>query len=229
MFRSTSRYQYGAGVGDVFLGMCRCFTPVAIKAAKILLRACSDVFKISATVTEVIKSMVQPTVGAVPSATVDQVGSKIIEIRDKHDAAQPPNRLILVPERVQPGSGKNDTEHLYIRRRQNLPNNCLPCLQLFIIFTMATIGIEPTEDNTREIDLYGSIMKQNIIENELNREYALLASIQQGAHIKFLVMGSNDLFLDLINSRLHVLAKITKADVTSIEAYSADSINMPLH
>ena len=40
---------------------------------------------------------------------------------------------------------------------------------------MGTMGIEPTEQITSEVDLYGSIMQQNIIENEFNREYAPLA------------------------------------------------------
>ena len=43
---------------------------------------------------------------------------------------------------------------------------------------MATMGIEATEEITSEFDLFGSIMQQNIIENEFNREYAPLATIQ---------------------------------------------------
>ena len=59
------------------------------------------------------------------------------------------------------------------------------------------------------MDLFGSIMQQNIIGNKFNREYALLATIQYGAPIEFMVKESNDLSMDLNNSRLHVLAEIT--------------------
>ena len=43
------------------------------------------------------------------------------------------------------------------------------------------------------------------------------------------VKGANDLYLDLNNSRLHVLAKITKADGTNIDANTAGLINLTLH
>ena len=47
--------------------------------------------------------------------------------------------------------------------------------------------------------------------------------------IEFPVKGENDLYLDLNNSRLHVLAKITKADKTNINANTADPFNLTLH
>ena len=72
-------------------------------------------------------------------------------------------------------------------------------------------------------------MQQSVIENELNREYAPLATIQPGLAIEFTVKGANDLYLDLNNSRLHVVAKITKADGTNIDANTAAPINLTLH
>ena len=72
-------------------------------------------------------------------------------------------------------------------------------------------------------------MQQNVIENEFNREYSLLATIQQGMAIEFAVKGANDLYLDLNNSRLHVLSKITKADKTNIDVNTAGPINLTLH
>ena len=77
-----------------------------LKSAQSLLRAGSEVIKEGATVNDVIKSTVQPTVGAMLGATVDQVASKLIEMRDKHDTALPPNLPIVVPEMVQAGSGR---------------------------------------------------------------------------------------------------------------------------
>ena len=94
---------------------------------------------------------------------------------------------------------------------------------------MATIGGDVTEQITSEVDLFGSMMQQNVIENEFNREYSPLATIQQGVSIEFTVKGANDLYLDLNNSRLNVLVMINKADGTNIEANIAALINLTLH
>ena len=42
---------------------------------------------------------------------------------------------------------------------------------------MATIEGDVTEQITSEVDIFRSIMQQNVIENEFNCEYALLATI----------------------------------------------------
>ena len=72
-------------------------------------------------------------------------------------------------------------------------------------------------------------MQQNVIENKFNREYAPLATIYLGMAIEFTIKGANDLYLNLNNSRLHVLSKITKADGTNIDADTAGLINLTLH
>ena len=94
---------------------------------------------------------------------------------------------------------------------------------------MATIGGDVMVQITSEDDLFGSIMQQNVIDNEFNREYALLTTIQPGMAIEFTVKGANDLYLDLNNSRLHVIAKITKADRTNIDPNTAAPINLKMH
>ena len=94
---------------------------------------------------------------------------------------------------------------------------------------MAIIGGDVTEQITTEVDLFGSIMQQNVIENDFNREYAPLATVQPGMVIEFTVKGANDLYFDLNNSRLHVLAKITKADGTTIDVKTAAPITLTLH
>ena len=94
---------------------------------------------------------------------------------------------------------------------------------------MATIGGDVTEQITSEVDPFGSIMQQNVIENELNREYAPLATILPGMAIEFTVHRANDLYLNLNNSCLHVIAKITKVDGTNIDANTAALINLTLH
>ena len=94
---------------------------------------------------------------------------------------------------------------------------------------MAIIGGDVTDQITSEVDLFGSIMQQKVIENEFNREYSSLATIQPGMAIEFTVKGANDLYLKLSNSRLHLLAKITKVDGTNIDANTAAPINLTLH
>ena len=113
VFKGTSRFQHGEGVGDVLRGILRIILTVAwflklvaIKGAQTHLKSGSEAIKESATIKDVIKSTLKPTVGAVVGATVDQVASKLIELSDNHDAAQPPNPPIVVPEIVLAGSGR---------------------------------------------------------------------------------------------------------------------------
>ena len=56
-----------------------------------------------------------------------------------------------------------------------------------------------TKQITSEVDLFGSIMQQNVFENEFNSQYAPLATIQPRMAIEFTVKGANDLYLDLNN------------------------------
>ena len=105
VFRGTSRYQYGQGLGDVLRGIVRYIPrvtqflkPVAMKGIQTLLKAGSEAIKEEATVKDVIKSTLKPTVGAVLGATVDEVASKLIEMRNNQNDAPPPNPPIMLPE-----------------------------------------------------------------------------------------------------------------------------------
>ena len=113
VFRKTSRYQYSQGLGDVLRGIVRYLIRVtqflklvAMKGIKTLLKAGSEAIKEGATVNDVIQSTLEPTVGEVLGATVDQVASKLIEIRNNLNDAPPPNPPIMLPELNQAGSGK---------------------------------------------------------------------------------------------------------------------------
>ena len=72
-------------------------------------------------------------------------------------------------------------------------------------------------------------MQQNVIKNKFNCEYAPLATLQPNLANKFKVDFANNLNLNRNNSRLHVLAKITKADRTNIDVNRAGLINLTLH
>ena len=159
--------------------------PVAIKSIQTFIKAGSEAIKEGATVKDVTMSTLKPTVGAVLGATVDQVASKLIEMRNNQNDAPPPNPPIMLPEFNQVGSGKSRAVNLYIRRNPNKVIIYLTSSQLLIIFKMATIGNDVTKQITSEVDLFGSIMQQNVIENKFNRKYAPLATIQPGITNKF--------------------------------------------
>ena len=113
MFRGTSRYQYCQGLGDILRGIvsfipkiAQFLKPVPINGAQTLFKAGSEAIKENATVKAVIKSTLKPTVGAVLGATVDQVASKLIEMRNNQNDAPSPNPPMVVPELIKAGSGK---------------------------------------------------------------------------------------------------------------------------
>ena len=113
VFRETSRYQKGYGVGNILRARLRNipnFTqfqkPLAMNRIQILLKAGSKVTKEGATIKDVIKFTHKPMVGAVLGATVDEVASKLIEKRNNKNDALSPNQPIMLPEFNQTGSGK---------------------------------------------------------------------------------------------------------------------------
>ena len=121
VFVVTSRYQYGQGLGDVLHGIlkfipkvARFLKPVDIKAAQTFSKAGSEAMKKGETVKVVIKSTLKLMVGAILGATVDQVASKLIEMRNNQNDAPPSNPPIVLPELNQAGSGKKAT-----------PSNCI--------------------------------------------------------------------------------------------------------
>ena len=111
--RGTSRYQYGHGLGDVLRGIVYYIPKIAnflklvvMKGAQTFLKAGSEAINEGATVKDVVMSVLKPTTGVVLGATFDQVVFKLLEMRDNHTSAPPPNLPIVMPEIVQAGSGK---------------------------------------------------------------------------------------------------------------------------
>ena len=112
-FGGTFRYKYGQGIGDIFRTIVRYsprvaqfLIPVAMKGIHSLLKAGSEAIKDGATVKDVIKFTLKPTVGAVLCATVDQVASNLIEMRNNQNDALIANLPIMLTELSQAGSGK---------------------------------------------------------------------------------------------------------------------------
>ena len=149
-----------------------------MKGVQTLLKACSEAIKKGATVKEVIKSTLKFMVDAVLGATVDQVASKLIEMRNNQNDAPSPNPPIMLPEINQAGSGKKRRRQIVYKKPPKQSKYLSNQLPIIYNFKMATIGGDVTKQITSDVDLFGSIMQQNLIENEFNREYALLATIQ---------------------------------------------------
>ena len=85
-----------------------------------LLKAGSEAIKKGATIKDVIKSTLKPTVGAVLGATVDQVASKLIEMQNNQNDAPPPNPPIMFPELNQAGSGKKRSSQTVYKKKPKL-------------------------------------------------------------------------------------------------------------
>ena len=130
-----------------------------------------------ATVKKVIKSELKPTVGAVLNSTVDWVVSNLIQIRDNHAAEHPPNSTIVVFEIVEAGSHKKRRCAPVYKKWQNVSSIPLTDDKFLIIFKMLTMKGYLKKEITSEVNLFGSIMQQNVMENQFNSEYAPLTSI----------------------------------------------------
>ena len=181
VFRGTSKYQYGQGLGDVLCNMVRfiprvaqLFKPVAIKGVQTFLKARSEAIKEGATVKDVIKSTPRPTVGAVLGAMVTMSPLSLLKCEITQTTHLHLIRLsscLSFSRRLQIIS---DAVDLYIRRHLNVLSIHPNIDQLFIIFKMAINGNDVPELITCEVDLFESNIQQNVIENNFNREYAPL-------------------------------------------------------
>ena len=141
VFRGTTRYQYGQGSGDVLRGIVRYLPrvtqflkPVAMKGMQTLLKAGSKAIKEGTTVKDVIKSTLKLKVGAGLGATVDQVASKLIEMRNNQNDTPPPNPPIMLPELTQARSGKkrrSQTVYKTKPKRRKYSSNQRPIIYNF--------------------------------------------------------------------------------------------------
>ena len=88
-----------------------------MKGIQSLLKVGSEAIKERTTVTDVIKYTLKPTVGAVLGATVDQVASKLIEMRNNQNDAPLPNPPIMLFELDQAGSGKTQSSKSVYKKK----------------------------------------------------------------------------------------------------------------
>jgi len=81
-----------------------------------------------------------------------------------------------------------------------------------------------------ELDLFSVPPTQTSIENGSWVEYHPLSTLADGSPIEFEICGSGEDYLDFANSYLHVVAKLTKANGTDLDADEAvGPVNLFLH
>ena len=85
--------------------------------------------------------------------------------------------------------------------------------------------INTVDQLTSEVDLFAPILQHTVLLNEFDREFAPLASLQEGAPIEFMVKGADQLYMDLNESSLHLRVKMTNADGTNIGVNTAGPVN----
>ncbi|XP_069068405.1 uncharacterized protein F54H12.2-like [Pleurodeles waltl] len=82
---------------------------------------------------------------------------------------------------------------------------------------MAFVHCASGECTKSELDLFSLKPTQTSIENSFFMEVSLMAALTPLAPIEFYVSGSTDMYLDLNNTLLHLVCKITKANGADIE------------
>ncbi|XP_069059611.1 uncharacterized protein F54H12.2-like [Pleurodeles waltl] len=82
---------------------------------------------------------------------------------------------------------------------------------------MAFVHCASGECAKSELDLFSLKPTQTSIENSFFMEVSSLAALTPLVPIEFYVSGSTDMYLDLNNTLLHLICKITKANGTNIE------------
>ena len=105
-----------------------------MKGIETFWKAGSKSIKKGATVKDVIKFTLKPKFGAVLGVTVDQVASKLTEMRNNQHDAPPPNPPIMLPYLNQAGSGKkrlSQTVYKKKPKRIKYSSNQLPLIYNF--------------------------------------------------------------------------------------------------
>jgi len=87
VFRGSSRYQYGEGLGDVLRGFWRMFRPVLVRGAQTALKAGGEALTNTSSLKDVLRSTIKPTVGSLLGATAEQL---VKHMSDERSAAAPP-------------------------------------------------------------------------------------------------------------------------------------------
>ena len=95
---------------------------------------------------------------------------------------------------------------------------------------MAFVHPQSCECLKSELDIFSVPPTQTSIESGSYVEYNPISSITDGSPIEFVISGSGQDYIDLVNTRLYVKLDVRKADNTAIVAASqVGPVNLLLH
>ena len=100
VFEGTSRYQYGAGFGDVLRGIWRVFFPTVVKGAASFLNAGSKALDKNQSVGEVLRAGIKPAIGSMFKVA----GREVARTNFGPEAAPPPGPIPRHPDGTDAGT-----------------------------------------------------------------------------------------------------------------------------
>ena len=126
VFRGTSRYQYGAGFGDVLRSIWRFVFPVAKHGLATLMKVGGEAYMQNGNAMGAIKSAIKPTVGSLIKSTGEEIERRM-ESASSSTASppEPPARHLdasevgTAPPNKQHGAGRKASSSR--RRHPNIP------------------------------------------------------------------------------------------------------------
>ncbi|KAJ1154247.1 hypothetical protein NDU88_007001 [Pleurodeles waltl] len=208
--------MYGAGLGGFFRSMFRRAMPFLRRGFEIA----KPHVKAAAT------NIAQDVVGSVTSAVAERMnrqpqgGAGLLYkahggVKRKRRASR--RRGPPMPYKKRRTTSKGPHKRRAVRRKRSTKKLVLVRI-FFKTSIMAFVHCASGECAKSELDLFSLKPTQTSIENSFFMEVSPMAALTPLAPIEFYVSGSTDMYLDLNNTLLHLVCKITKANGANIEA-----------
>ena len=130
VFRGTSRYQYGAGVGDVLKSIWKFIFPVIARGASSFLRYGGDALVQNGNVKDALKAAIKPALGTMIKTTGEEIARRVEAPSVSRSATEPPTRHSdaseagTAPPSKQSGAGHKSTKRC---RHRAVPYGVYKC------------------------------------------------------------------------------------------------------